>query len=712
MTENSDADASPNGDVWMTAASVLAGALSIFHLYFAYDPLVIGEEGRNLLHFGGFALLVAMTTPLFASGPKALRLFDLLCGLIVFGAAIYMIFYGAAIEISFDDFGPFEWFLTGVLMLGGIEFTRRTTGPIIPILALIAFTFVPWWGAYAPQPFTFNSGSFSWETMVRGVIFDDEGMFGVLANISSTTIFLFIIFGAFLVRSGAGEFVIAFARAVAGRLVGGPGLVAVISSALTGTISGSAVANTASTGVITIPLMKRAGYSPSFAAGVEAAASTGGQLMPPIMGAGAFLMATYTNISYETIIAVAALPALLYFASVAMFVRIEARRAGLGAMEADGATLGQAVRDHGASFLIPIATIVALLVSGFGAALSAVVGVVTVIASSWLTKNPMGPRAIWEALVQGARNMSFMAVLLCTIGILVSAIVKGSIGQKFSFMIADWSGGMVLIAVLLTAIASLVLGMGLPVTAAYIVLATLTAPMLRDLIIDASGAVPAAIAAGEYSGQFMVGILQTLPQFLAPDGAIDLATATAAYDALGPFEKAQLRPYAVSEEVWLSALLSAHMIVFWLSQDSNVTPPVCLAAFTAAAIAKAPPMRTGFQSWKIAKGLYIVPILFAVTPMLSGSWIDALAIFGLGLVGVYGLAGALGGALEAPLSISERIVAGVAGVACLWHGPLMLFGLEIGHLLINSIGVGLVLALLALTIGREPQPQTEARQGT
>ena len=176
-------------------------------------------------------------------------------------------------------------------------------------------------------------------------IYGDDGLFGNIARISSSFVFMFILFGAFLLRSGAGDFVIALAQAVAGRAVGGPGLVAVVASGLTGTISGSAVANTASTGVITIPLMKKAGFQPRFAAGVEAAASTGGQLMPPIMGAGAFVMASYTQIPYTTIVAVSFLPALLYFATVAFFVRIEARKAGLAATDeaagGSGAGLGR-----------------------------------------------------------------------------------------------------------------------------------------------------------------------------------------------------------------------------------------------------------------------------------------------------------------------------------------------------------------------------------
>ena len=462
---------------------------------------------------------------------------------------------------------------------------------------------------------------------------------------------------------------------------------AVIASALTGTISGSAVANTASTGVITIPLMKKAGFPPRFAAGVEAAASTGGQLMPPIMGAGAFVMAAYTQIPYERIVAVALLPALLYFASVGFFVRIEARRHGLGAMEGDGPSFAEAMRNGGASFIIPITIVITLLVVGFTPSYAAVVGIVAVIVSSWLSSNPMGPRAVVEALALGARNMIPTAVLLCSVGIIVNVIATAGIGNTFSLMIDHWSSGNILVAIVLIGLASLVLGMGLPVTAAYIVLATLSAPALAGMIGDSLLATE--IAAGNVPEAARAILLLGAPEAAGTLGQPMSYAAAHAIVAGLPFELvAALRDTVLSSEALIAALLSAHMVIFWLSQDSNVTPPVCLAAFTAAAIAKSPPMATGLTSWKIAKGLYIVPILFAYTPFLSGDWSVALVIFGFALVGIYALAGALQGWMEARLSIVVRLIAGAAGIACLWPNA---------HL-VNIAGTLAVAAILAINI--------------
>jgi len=673
---------------WRRIVTAFAVLISLAHLYFAFVGDV-GELLRNALHFAGFVVLCAVYFPILdrraIKESRAWLWADLAFGLAVAAAALHLALSESAIYDRGVRLAPQDWLAAVVVIVGAIEFTRRTTGLIIPLLIVVAITYVAWWGQYVGGVFSFRG--LSWETVLFRSIYGDDALFGTIARISSTYVFLFIIFGAFLLRSGAGEFVIDLARAVAGRLVGGPGLVAVIASGLTGTISGSVVANTASTGVITIPLMKRNGYPPAFAGGVEASASTGGQLMPPIMGAGAFVMASYTQISYEVIIAVALLPALLYFASVGYFVRIEAKRQGLQATVGDGPSLVEAFLKAGASFVIPIAVLIAMLISGFTPTYAAVVGIGAIVVSSWLTRHPMGPRAILDALALGARNMILTAVLLCSVGLVVNVIATAGIGNTFSLMIADWAGGNLLIAIALIGLASLVLGMGLPVTAAYIVLATLSAPALAGMIGDnhvvhifttegvpASAAPLLALASPDLAG--LGG------QTLALDEARQLLS------QLPQEVRFSLRDQLLDPALVTSALLAAHMIVFWLSQDSNVTPPVCLASFTAAAIAKAPPMITGFQSWKIAKGLYIVPVLFAYTPLVGGTPLEALEVFAFALVGIYGIAAALQGCMEAPLNWPLRAVAFAAGVAAVWPA----------NLTVDAAGVVVVVGLLAWTV--------------
>ncbi|MEO1680983.1 MAG: TRAP transporter fused permease subunit [Pseudomonadota bacterium] len=661
--------------------------ISIGHLAVAFDPGLISEFQRNVLHFGAFAIVAAVLYPTWVSRKSArpVQLFDLTLGIMAALSALWFVWNDTRLYGENKPFGPIDWVAAVFLVVIATELCRRVAGLVIPTLIIISLTYVAEWGPLIEGVFEFRG--FSWESTLWRSIYNDEGMFGTIARISSTTVFLFIIFGAFLVRSGAGDFVIALATAVAGRVRGGPGVVAVISSGLTGTISGSAVANTASTGVITIPLMKKAGFRAPFAGGVEAAASTGGQLMPPIMGAGAFVMASFTQISYEVIVAVAALPALLYFLSVAFFVRIEACRLDLPPLDPDGETLGSAMRKGGAPFILPIGLLITMLVMGFTPNYAAVFGIGAVIISSWASANPMGPRAIYEAMAMGATSMVMTAVILCSVGLVVNVITTAGIGNVFSLQIATWAGSNLLVALILVALASLVLGMGLPVTAAYIVIATLSAPAIAGMIADR--VVVDAVAAGTLpqtaQAIFMLGAPEAIPLLTAP---MPLDEARALVGSL-PLEVAQpLRDMVVSPEAMVAATLSAHMIIFWLSQDSNVTPPVALASFTAAAIAKAPAMATGVASWKLAKGLYIVPVLFAYTPFLSRDPLAALYVFAFGVVGIYGLSAALAGCMEKPFGWPMRLAAAAAGTAALWPDLVIA----------NVAGAAGVLGLLALNV--------------
>jgi len=420
--------------------------------------------------------------------------------------------------------------------------------------------------------------------------------------------------------------------------------------------------------------------------------------MPPIMGAGAFVMASFTQIPYETIVAVAALPALLYFLSVAFFVRIEARRNNLPPMADEGQTLGRAFKEGGASFCIPIGLLIGMLVSGFTPTYAAVFGIVAVIASSWLTKNPMGPKAVYEALVLGTKGMILTAVLLCAVGLIVNVIATAGVGNTFSLMIASWAGGNILVAIILIALASLVLGMGLPVTAAYIVLATLSAPALAGMISDQF--VIAQIAAGTLDESAKAVLMLGAPEHMAAlAAAMPKAEAAAIVGALPLEIAAPLRDLVVPQEVAVTAILSAHMIIFWLSQDSNVTPPVALAAFTAAAIAKSPAMATGVVSWKLAKGLYIVPVLFAYTPLLSGDWGAMLTVFGFAVFGIYALSAALQGCMEKRFGIVMRALCLAAGLACLWPGAM----------LINLAGLVATIGLLMFNVRFGQKPVLDAQ---
>lgn len=641
---------------------ILGVAVSLMHIWFNVAT-VLSSLWQNALHFSGFALLAALVYPLRKAGGVGWKTLDILLGLLAAGSAIYLIAMEDAIYARGVRLAPAEWAAGIILILCALEFTRRVAGWFIPILILIALSYIGWWGGEISGVFKF--AGLSLETILFRSIYGDDALFGTIASISSTYVFMFILFGAFLLRSGAGEFVIDLARAVAGRMVGGPGLVAVMASGLMGTISGSAVANTASTGVITIPLMKRAGFPAKFAAGVEAASSTGGQLMPPIMGAGAFVMATYTQISYNTIVMVSILPAILYFAAVGFFVRIEAKRSHVDALDHEEVSALEVFKRGGVVFLLPIAVLIGLLVYGFTPTYAAGLSILAVIISSWFSENKMGPKAIIEALALGAQNMVMTAILLCSVGLIVNVIATAGIGNTFSLMINQWAGHSLVVALALIALASLVLGMGLPVTAAYIVLGTLSAPALHGLIAD--GLLVDALMTGQIPETARAIFMIAAPEHIAEIGnPMSQVAARTLVDAVPIDMASMVREAVVSPHDLTFALLSAHLIVFWLSQDSNVTPPVALAAFTGAAIAGTKPMETGFQAWKMAKGLYIVPLLFAYTKFIGGTWLGDLEIFFFAFFGLYALAAALEGFMEAKLGWGRRLLSFGCAVILLW----------------------------------------------
>lgn len=640
-------------------------AFALFHIW-ANTFATLPELTLAAIHFAGFGLLCALILPAWRRAPLWL---DIIVGLLATACGIYVIF---AFDLIYKRAGISfiwsDWLFSILALIVLFELARRVAGLFIPLMTAVFLSYMTWLGPLIPGLFKFPG--LTWETTLFRSYIEVAGMFGPIARISSTFVFMFIIFGAFLLRSGAGDFVIDLARAVAGRLIGGPGLVAVFGSALTGTITGSAVANTVSTGSITIPLMKKAGFPAKFAAGVEAAASTGGQIMPPIMGAGAFVMATYTQIPYLTIVAVSVLPALLYFFSVSTWVRIEAKKMHLLSVEENPPTVRKIMAKGGVSFLIPLCVLIGMLMSGYTPTYAAAYAIIAVIVSSWLTPNKMGPKAIIEALALGTRNMVSTAILLISVGIVVMAVSTTGIGNTLSLILADLAGGSLFIALILVASISLVLGMGLPVTASYIVLATLAAPAIRELILNdfiieqiVSGTLPQTA-----QSIFILVDPTAVAKLAAPMSLVD---AQALY-ALVPRDFAStLFEQALDPALLTTALLSAHMIIFWLSQDSNVTPPVCLAAFAAAAIAKSPPMATGLTAWRIAKGLYIIPVLFAYTPILNGDWVGALQISLFAAIGIYALAAGFEGFAEQPITVWLRPLIFLGGITLIWPLPVM-----------------------------------------
>ncbi|MBL1274045.1 MAG: TRAP transporter permease [Oceanospirillales bacterium] len=653
----------------------LAIATAIVHLYFN-TVSTLSELWSSALHFGLFGLICTLTTPMFkvrsTGGQRIVLGVDVMLGFTALACAFYLIFFEDELYQRGFNFDTSDWIVSIVSVVLVLELARRTVGWFIPVLCVVALTYVAWWGQFVDG--IFNFPGLSWETVLYRSYIGGQGMLGSIARISWTYVFMFILFGAFLVKSGAGDFIIELARCAAGRFVGGPGFVAVFASGLMGSVSGSSVANTVSTGVITIPLMRKAGFPARFAAGVEAAASTGGQLMPPVMGAGAFIMASYTQVSYLTIIGVATLPALLYFISVAMFVRIEAKRSHAVKLDDEAAPSLKQVLKGGWHFLLPLVVLVAALVYGYTPTYAAGIAILSVVVASWLSKNPMGFRDILDALAMGTRNITTTAILLITVGLIVMVVSTTGIGNTFSLMITDWAGGSLLITILLVALASLILGMGLPVTAAYIVLATLSAPAIYNLI--AQSQLVELMVNGNLPEQAKAIFMLAAPDKLSLlNGPMDAATAQQMLSLVPDTFSSQLLEQALSPASLSMLLVAAHMVIFWLSQDSNVTPPVCLTAFAAAAIAGTPQMRTGFTAWKLAKGLYIVPLLFAYSPLITGDFTEMIRVFCFALFGIYAIIAGLEGYLEHKLNLVVRALMFPLGALMLWpHGQILVDG--------------------------------------
>jgi len=648
-----------------------AVAFALFHVYNNWFTAV-SELWFAAIHFAGFGALCALTfhRPQEIDRRRALRrTADALLALLSLAVAAYLILFEDALYARETEFLIGDYLFAAAAILLAIEFARRTSGWFMPALILVSLAYILFLGSYVPGVFAFPG--LSLETVLYRSYWSGDGMFGMVANISSTFVFMFILFGAFLLKSGAGDFIVEVSRSVAGRYQGGAGHVAVVGSGLMGSVSGSAVATTVSTGVITIPMMIRSGFSPRFAAGVEAAASTGGQLMPPVMGAGAFVMASYTQIPYLQIIAVSLLPALLYFLTVAFFVRIEARRLDVAVGMDAGEPATREILQGGWHFIIPLGILVASLVAGFTPVRSATFAIGAVIVVSWFTTRPMNLQRCVDAILDALRIMVPTAILLVAVGLVVNVVTTTGLGNAFSLMIVDWAGGNLLLTLLLVALASLILGMGLPVTASYIVLATLAAPALYDLI--SQNAMLAALRAPDLPSN-----IQAIVDLFGGDPLRALTDM--------PAEMRQLvRSELVDPALITGMLLSAHLIIFWLSQDSNVTPPVCLVAFTAAAIAGTAPMRTGLTAWKIAKGLYLVPVLFAFTPLITGSWAERLAVFGFASLGLYALAGLLQWHLETKLNAVTATLL-LASACCLLWTP---FGLAL-HVAGAALLIGVV----------------------
>jgi TRAP transporter 4TM/12TM fusion protein len=565
---------------WLINA--VAIAMSLYHMYVAAfgPPEAIIFRGTHLL----FALtLVFLLYPLKPRGAAAWRSIDLALLALGYGFVLhiftnYEYFINRIIYI--DDLTIADKFYAVVAIAIVLEATRRVIGLALPLTAVAFLIYAIGFTRITPQ------------VLMEQLYFSTEGIFGSTLGVSASYVMLFVLFGSFMERSGTGQLFMDFSMSLTGHTAGGPGKVAIVSSALFGTVSGSAVANVMVDGPITIPLMKRTGFRPPFAAAVEAVASTGGQIMPPVMGAAAFVMAEFLAVPYAQVALWAAIPALLYYVSLFFAVHFDAKRyklAGVPKSELPRFLKVMAVRGH---LFVPIFVVLIGLILGYSAPLCALAGALACIPIALLrasTRGGIGWRNVFDALVDGARNTLSVAMACACAGIVIGCVTITGLGITFTEVVIVLAQSSLIAALVLTAIAGIVLGMGMPTTPSYIVMVSLLVPAIIKL------------------------------------GAIAPA---------------------------------AHMFAFYFAILSAITPPVALAVFAAAGLAKSDLWATGWQAMRIAAPTYIVPFMFIYEPslMLIGDWFESLTSSAAAVVGVMCLAAGLQGYLLREARWWERAV--------------------------------------------------------
>ena len=556
---------------WNVAVQIMMGGVALYYVWASTVGVV------SLQYFRGIAVLYSLVVPLLLyrgwrrDRVDAPSLLDLL---LVAGAAagvVYWMVEHEAMAYRAGDYNLVDVWMGVIVTVVAIEAARRVLGMDMALCAIVPIVYALF-GDYLP--YIIGHRGFTLRRVVEYVYLTSDGIFGIMAEVLASFIIPFVAFGAFLERAGVAKFFVDLSLAALGRIAGGPAQASVVSSALMGTISGSPIAETVTKGAITIPLMKRAGFPPHIAAAVEAAASTGAAIMPPVMGAGAFIMAEMTGIPYVEIIKTAAIPGILYFLSVGVMVYFESRKLGLRGLPKEELPRLWDVWRRGWYLFLPIAVLVGALAAGYSPQMAALYGIGFTIVVSWFRKETrMGWRQIWQALVTAGKNCLFVAALTGAVGVLIGVLALTGIVIKFPYILVELAGESLLLTIGLIAVATFVLGLPLPITATYLIVAVVAVPALLKLGVP---------------------------------------------------------------------VLTAHLIIFWLSLDSNITPPVAMGPFAAAAIAQADPMKTGWACFRFAKIIYVMPILFAYTHiLLTGSpadnvWAVASATLGTVLVSIVG----------------------------------------------------------------------------
>ncbi|MEL6503705.1 MAG: TRAP transporter permease [Pseudomonadota bacterium] len=608
----------PTGPVIAAIASTALVAMSAYHFYASGFGLI-----RELLHRGihlafvmglVFLLFSAFRSRSTTAAPNTwyrfsgVSIIDLVLAILAVGASLYLPLLPP--EIVAERVGnpsTFDVFMGSVLLILTLEAARRSVGPTLPIIGIIFILFALF-GPYAPG--ALKHGGTSWLGLINHLYMTNQGIYGIAIGVMAQYVFLFILFGVLATRIGLGQLFIDMAMVIAGRFSGGPAKVAIFSSAFMGTISGSSIANTVTTGALTIPAMKRIGYPPHFSGAVEATSSTGGQITPPILGAAAFIMVEYLEIPLRDVLAAALFPALLHYFGIFIMVHLEARKLGLRGLRAEELPKAALVlRQHWLS-LIPLIILVYLILSGRTPDFAAVYGIIACVVVGFLNPiNRLTPKDLWNALADGARNTLAVGAAAATVGIVVGVVTLTGVGFRLGYVVVQTATDMgafvseiwplsyftltqwaLFFSLVLIAIACIIMGAGIPTTATYIILVAVAAPALAQL---------------------------------------------------------QVEP------------LVAHFFVFYYGVLADITPPVALAAYAAAGIAGSNPFKTGNTAFRLGIAKALVPFVFVYSPALlmvanGFTWAAFAVTLAGAMLGIAALGCAFSGFWFAPLKKWER----------------------------------------------------------
>ncbi|MBT4999633.1 MAG: TRAP transporter fused permease subunit [Bacteroidetes bacterium] len=585
--------------------NVIAFCIGMFHLLNVSGILILSTRDIRAFH------LLMMMALLFLTKPTLYKLKDSILDRIIsyafialsVGSCAFILSRWKDIAMSGGDTDSMDAIVGVVLILLVLEAARRGVGMVLAIICLFFFTY-PFYSEYLPG--VLGSRGYSISRISELLTTTSQGVFGIPLGVSSTYIVLFSIYGAFLSEFGAGEFFFKLANKLTKGMQAAGAKTAVIFSTLLGMISGSAAGNVAVTGTLTIPMMKKEGYAPHQAGAIEAVVSTGGQIMPPVMGAAAFIMAEIVGVPYSDVMRAALIPALLFFTSLFFVVHLQAGKSKL-------APLDQPIEDtdatwmillKGGQYIIPFLTLIAMMLNGYSPFKASFVSIIVLLVAHIIWTRSINLNILYKAaraITEGSKAVVPIAIACAAAGIIVGTLGVTGLGSKISGLIITASGGITFFALLFTMLTAIILGMGLPTTAAYLILATVVAPALAKMGVP---------------------------------------------------------------------LLTAHLFVFFYGCVSTITPPVALASYVAAGIAKADINKVGWTAFTYGITCYILPFMFFYGSglLMTGSVYEILTATGTGAVGVFCIAACVIGFIRGRLTILSRITIGIAGVSLLHQG--------------------------------------------